>query len=357
MTETAVAEGWSDDDLEITAEKYFGEGADADLPDPVRLVFNVGRLVLRRLEGAASGESEPSAFFLSPEPPAPADEDKLEPQPMLGSGRHELGGRFWFVGPAARRGVALSLEGWPERDKEVFDLACESLDIGEVPAVLFEARTESPELWFYPRGLADPESGISVPLSSESIDLDRIFEIIDRAHRDAIVTPQRKAPAGMKLWKNARRHHPVKQAEARIQYILRVALSAALPPTMVVREEQDEATGRIDLEIDERVPGAGIHICHALLELKVLRSYRSTGKPVPPAKVNEAIEEGVIQAKSYREAREALASALCCFDMRKQPNGSSCFGGVEGKARRGKVKLRVWPVYASVQQYRAANST
>jgi hypothetical protein len=354
LSDPGPIEGWSDEDLKATAATYFGDGADADLPDHIRLVYNVGRLILRRANQAPAPESMPSAFFLLPQAPSAADSAALDNQPMLGTGRHELANRFWFVGPAARQGTALVLEAWPEKDADFFDLACGKLGIGSAPAVIFEARTNPQLLWFYPCGLAKGEVANPVPLSSEGIGLEQILSIVDRAHRDSIVTPRPRGSQGSKLWKNAGKHHPVEDAEARIQEILRVALTAALPPTMMVRDEQHQTTGRIDLEIEESNATPGHFVRHALLELKVLRSYRSTGRAVSRASVADAIKEGVSQAKSYRDERETLSAALCCFDMRKEPGGADCFDPVKQKARRNKVALRVWPVYASAKQYRTA---
>ena len=354
MLDSGEVKGWADEDLEDTATIYFGDGADADLPDHVRLVFNVGRLILRRGEQAATGESEPAAFFLSPQAPAAADTAKLDEQPMLGTGRHELAGRFWFVGPVARQGTALILDGWPESDAEAFNLACATLGLGDTPAVIFEARTDPQLLWFYPRGLANKEVAHPVPLSSEGVDLKKILSIVDRAHRDSLITPRPRGPRGTKLWKNAGKHYPAEDAEARIQEILRIALASALPPTMTVRDEQHQTSGRIDLEIEESNAIPGHFIRHALLELKVLRSYGSTGRSVSRAKVAETIKEGVRQAKNYRDERETLTAALCCFDMRKQPGGNECFEPVKRQARRNKVELCVWPVYASAKQLRDA---
>jgi hypothetical protein len=352
LSDSGAIEGWSDEDLKATAATYFGDGADADLPDHIRLVYNIGRLILRRANQVPTPESKPSAFFLLPQAPASAESTALDDQPMLGTGRHELAGRFWFVGPAARQGTALVLDAWPEKDADVFDLACEKLGIGGAPAVIFEARTSPQLLWFYPCGLANREMANPVPLSSEGIGLKQILSIIDRAHHDSIVTPRPRGSQGMKLWKNASKHHPVKDVEARIQEILRIALTAALPPTMVVRDEQHQTTGRIDLEIEESNAMPGHFVRHALLELKVLRSYGSTGRTVSVANVTNAIKEGVSQAKSYRDERETQSAALCCFDMRKEPGGTDCFDPVKQQARRNKVELRVWPVYASAKQYR-----
>ncbi len=110
--------------------------------------------------------------------------------------------------------------------------------------------------------------------------------------------------------------------------------------------------GRLDLEIDEKSLNGTSVIRHAILELKVLRSYGSTGKQVTDKYTLEWVEKGVAQAYTYREDRSALASALCCFDMRLNNTGEKCFSHVLDLASRLKVELKLWYIYATSEKYR-----
>jgi hypothetical protein len=115
-------------------------------------------------------------------------------------------------------------------------------------------------------------------------------------------------------------------------------------------------SGRLDLEIEEPLMQAGEFVRHAILELKVLRSFGSTGSSVSKTEIRKIVKEGVEQAASYREERDAHASALCCFDMRTKSTRKKCFHGIQASAKKRDVKLRVWPIFASAKEFRERTS-
>lgn len=98
----------------------------------------------------------------------------------------------------------------------------------------------------------------------------------------------------------------------------------------------------------------GKFVRHAILELKVLRSFGSTGTSVSETEIRKIVKEGVEQAAAYRVEREAHASALCCFDMRTKSARKKCFHGVQATAQKRDVKLCVWPIFANAKEYREA---
>jgi hypothetical protein len=346
-------DGWPDQNLLATAHAHFGEGADSDLPEWLRFLIGVVRIIGNRRRQATEPEQTPAVFFLAPTGPASLAATELRSEPLLDNGLSELGGQLWFVGPVPHNGLALALPEWPS-DAELFDRIEGELAIGDLPAVLFDPRPDPPQLRHYPAGLADRDRVVVIATAGQPIDLDRVLEVLDVAHRAHLEKP-RSHPEPARLWQNGAKHRPKSDAEARIQFILRIALQAAFPAT-VVREEQPQTSGRLDLEIDEAVPPAGTFIRHALLELKVLRSYTNTGSIVSASTAAEAIEEGLRQAIAYRDERGTLASALCCFDMRKAHSGESCFEPVAQHASEQKVALRVWPLYGTVDQFRRATT-
>src|SRR5687767_3721207 len=100
-------------------------------------------------------------------------------------------------------------------------------------------------------------------------------------------------------------------------------------PTCTIRHEETGTSGRLDLEIEETDEASlGTVVRYAVLEPKVLRSFRSGGSTYSDQKNLDWIEDGVGQAASYRAERKALAAALCCFDMRKEMTGEKCFDHV-----------------------------
>jgi energy-coupling factor transporter ATP-binding protein EcfA2 len=198
-------------------------------------------------------------------------------------------------------------------------------------------------------GATSASATLQFGLGEAQLSITRSLESLDSSRK----APLPSEPA--RLWQNGPKYRPKRDAEDRIQNILRIALQAAFPAT-VVREEQPHTSGRLDLEIEEAAPTPATFVRHALLELKVLRSYTDTGSTVSAGKATEAIEEGLRQAIAYREERGTLASALCCFDMRKAHSGESCFEPVVTRAGEQKVALRVWPLYGTVDQIRRATT-
>ena len=89
-----------------------------------------------------------------------------------------------------------------------------------------------------------------------------------------------------------------------------------------------------------------------MLELKVLKSLRSTGATVSAAENSDAIDKGVRQAAMYRDNRHAVAAALCCFDMRREITNDACFDSFRGLSDELKVSLRLWYLFSSSEAFR-----
>lgn len=346
---SSLPSGWTDTDLKRTAHANFGLGTEAGLPDEVRFLVGVARVIRKRYQEAGAGcETAPAIFFLRPQKPDGLDPSQLKQQPMLDNGLTELGGSFWFVGAPVYFALGLELPDWSD-DGSVFSRASNELGLSVVPAILFDPRGKNPALRHYPHGLGKADEVTISTFGDEEMSLERVLEIVDEA-----TTSHLDGPAGgAGLWKDPKKHLPSDAAEKKIQFALKVALHHALP-TAVIREEQLQAAGRLDLEVEEPLMEEGEFVRHAILELKVLRSYRSSGSPVPDAEVRGIVRDGVSQAVAYRKEREARAAALCCFDMRVNGSRSDCFKGVKAPAGREKLELRVWPIFASATEKRAA---
>jgi hypothetical protein len=326
-------------------------GADAGLPDELRFVLGVIQLVRERDRELAvtneldGGELSPAVFFF-----APTLQDSVESkvQPMLNMGRIPLGGKFWLLGPTSNFGREIPLESW-EDDEAVFAFATE-LNLHELPAIVLETRTEEIRLRRFPNGLKDLEHVEEVPLQIDELTIKEVFERIDEIHRSTLRIPQ--GPKEFRLWEKPSQHWPVERVEEKIQEILRIGLQSALYSAFV-KVEQPQPSGRIDLVIEERV-APSTFVRHALLELKALRSYGSTGKSVSQRMNEEWVAEGVDQVASYRNESESRAAALVCFDLRDGNTGEQCFRKVKQKAESLKIELGVWHIYASAKDARKA---
>jgi hypothetical protein len=342
---------WTDSDLGGTARANAGVGADADLPDRVRFVGGVAKLVRRRMAEAAfaSDPIRPAIFLLEPNAKkAQADQDPKR-VPMLDNGLTAVTGRLWFVSAVVVSGKYVELEDLD--DDALFTIVTETLQLGHVPAVVFDPRTAIGSIRFYPQGIGAPETCDTAAVASADVSVDRVLDVVERVYRETLITPVVQPNAG-KLWEDGSKWLPSSQAEDLTQLYLRIGLTTAFP-TCTVRHEQTLMPGRLDLEIEESDPLDRSKVTrHAVLELKVLKSFRSSGATVSDDETLEWITSGVRQAASYRDDRGALSAALCCFDMRKSYSGQRCFDHVKELATRLTVRLRVWFLFGTSEQFR-----
>jgi hypothetical protein len=342
--------GWTDAQLLETARNNPGAGADADLPDEIRFLGGVVRLLSKRLSNhGGSPECDPAAFFL--QSVIPDGDTKLASAasvPMLDNGLTPVEGQLWFVGPSVRHGYSVEVFEWS--DEALFGCLGSHEVIGVVPTIIFETRTDAPEARYYPRGLSAPDEVRVLPLGGKPIGLGEVIGVVNRIYETQLASPS-GLPSQASPWFKSRSFRPHREAEKRIQIVLKAALQGAFPST-IVRSEQSEVIGRLDLEIEEPLPTPGGAIRHALLELKVLRSFRDSGASVSDADNKRAIREGVRQAQQYRDERNVKASALCCFDMRVKASGQACFKGVKRYAKEVDVELVAWHLFASAKAYR-----
>jgi hypothetical protein len=345
-----LPEPWSDEQLLRTAGNYGGVGDDSDQPDTVRFLRGVARLVKKRLRSAAKPAQAPAVFLLCPTEPQTVDKDILKSYPMLDNGLTPVEGRLWLVGPVVVSGKCMPLD--VVEDSELFEIVVGQLKQGDVPAVIYDPRTDPAQIRYYCAGLQDADTCKVLDVPMELVDLQHILAVVDQVHETVLVTPDAQSQVA-KLWQNARLYRPVQNAELTIQGYLQTAFCVAFP-TCTVRREQPQVTGRLDIEIEEKdSERPGYVIKHAVLELKVLRSFGSTGTAYTEDETRTWMDEGIDQAYAYREERGSLQSALCCFDMRKSHAEVSGFEELVERAARLNVTIRVWCLFPSAKAYRA----
>ncbi|WP_146247297.1 hypothetical protein [Micromonospora arborensis] len=270
---------------------------------------------------------------------------------MIDNGRTPAEGRLWLVGPPVNVGRSWSIIDLDEN--AVFDFVIDTAGLGSEPAVLYDPKLEPAELRYYPEGLLQAENCEVVAVEIRQVDLNAVLGVVDQVHKKILAAPGAPESLGG-LWSNPDRFQPVERAELTVQAHLKTALSVPFPDCSV-RTEQIDIPGRLDIEIvgpdllnEHRI------ISYVVLELKILRSYRSGDRvtAVSPSEIVTWVGDGVDQAYSYRLARGSLESALCCFDMRKTFSGRTCFDHVADKAASLDVRLEVWHLFASTKAYR-----
>ena len=344
---------WADADLAKTALMGVGTGIDDGLPEIVRFVSNIAKLIRRRIAqtDADQDPNRPGIFLLQAVSPNLKSSAKPKRVPMLDNGLTPVAGRVWFVGAVPASGHYINLE--TTDDDAMFSLITDDIGQGTIPTIIFDPRPSVPEAKYYPNGLNEPNVYERISITSADVTLDRVLEAIERTYKKDMITPEQQTKTG-KLWQNQDKWWPKSDAEDRIQMYLRIGLNSTFL-TCDVRHEHVIAEGRLDLIIEERDPlNPGKVTNHAVLELKVLRSYGATGLGQTDKYNRDWIESGVNQAHGYCIGKNAKWSALCCFDMRKHDTGEECFEHVREMADCLKVGLKRWFLYAKSKHLRAA---
>jgi hypothetical protein len=268
---------------------------------------------------------------------------------MLDNGLTPLSGRLWSVNSGVVSGHYVDLK--EVDDDGLFRFVTEELELGTVPAIVFDPRTKRPSARYYANGLSHPDTVQPLEVAGTDVTLDRVFEVIEQVYGNCLITPEAQARAG-KLWKDSSKWWVSENAEDMVQLHLRVGLTTAFP-TCTVRHEQTDIPGRLDLEIEESDPLDRSQVTrYAILELKILRSFGSTGKEYTAEYNLKWVESGVRQAATYRDKRGARAAALCCFDMRMGYTNEECFTHVRELAKGLQVVLKLWFIFATSEQYR-----
>jgi hypothetical protein len=257
---------------------------------------------------------------------------------MLDRGRESLDHRVWFVTHVVTVGTWVPARF--DEDDELFRFVSDKMGVGGVPTIVFDPRDPGPELRYYSQGLDEPEDFESLQIANTQISLDEIFGRIDLLYANQLVTPGAQG-RGAKLWLNARKGLTASNAEDVLSALLAAGLQTAFPACRI-RVEQPQPTGRLDIEVVERMLGhPGGVMEHAILELKILRGRNPNGTAVSANRIRRWIENGVGQAAAYREDKGALAAA-----------DRQCFAHVIEAAAGMEVELRVWHLFASSETYR-----
>ena len=343
---------WADADYSGTARYHTGIGADLGLSPSQRFRRNVTKLLRRRLSLEDANREALAVFILSPNP---GDHVTHGREPMLDNGCTEVVGRIWFVNEAVRSGRYV--ENIPDDDAEVFDTVCNEIGLGCVPAIVFDPRLAEPTIRFYPDGLSNENECSVRAVSDTEVSADTIQRVVEHIYRSSFMTPAAEVRGAGSVWADADKHWPSCNAEALIQSHLMIGLQVHFEDCEV-RPEQPSAVGRFDLLIERSDPNDYCRITRfAVIELKVLRSFRYNGRAVRPGAISRWIRMGVAQVVAYRSEWHAQLGLLMCFDMRTTDTGKACFSEVLSRARDQSVGLFRWFLYNSAAAHRDAEFT
>lgn len=339
---------FTDAELKGTINSFPFAGVDSNLSEEERFARGVAQVVRSWLLTNPGKDGSHSVFLLQPTVPDSLKDKDQARYYALDDGETDVTSGLWFVGHPVIQGVRLdAAESFDDMFPHVVDAG-----LGGHAAVTFRHTSVGPVLRYYPNGLGDPDNRVRMTLADTAVELDQILALIDLVHSLTLVTPPGHQ-GGAKLWQNRAKRYPVRNVEVAIQAYLRLGLSVGLPLCRI-NQEQTLIAGRLDLEIEELTPDTSNVARHAILELKVLRTYGSTGISTSKPATEKWVSDGVDQAFTYRKERSAKRAALCCFDMRVNVGDDACLKRVETKAKKLDVVVLAWPLYPDVKYYRAA---
>lgn len=340
---------WQGDRAQLTTARRPSYGDIDDLPPELRFQVYVTRVIKARERRVGAETTGAAAFILV----TPEQQESLKAGRVFDrtvhTGRVRLAGRVHFM---TYRAASSTFEEYAGDANGLFDRVAE-LQCDRLPTLVYDPSAGQSTLTYYPRGTHTDEGVSEVRLDAGPISAAEILSVIEAVYRTELCTPDNSGPT--KIWKNASKGHPSEEAERTVQQFLRVGLAGRFH-WCTIRAEQSGKLGRTDLEVvDDRTGEAGIITHHALLELKVLRSFSHSGAPYPASATDEAISKGLNQAHSYGLANNSLLRMLCCFDMRTDDVGETAtFAQVQADATTLCVCLRRWYMYRSSEHMRDA---
>jgi hypothetical protein len=233
----------------------------------------------------------------------------------------------------------------------LFTFVSQTLKSGSRPAVYFDGSANDEVFRFYPGGVDDPDNCEDITFCGAQINETTLKSLLDRIHERSLMTPT-ASPSSGDLWKDGRKCYPVEQAERAIQRTLYDALAATLG-NVRVKYEETGVFGRYDLALIEQDPlDPSKSTNHAILELKIVKAFTSTGNPVSDTANKKAVLKGITQAFAYRKEHGSRISALCCYDMRSNPTLHKHFDCGCKAATKLEVKLWAWPLFSTTEASR-----
>lgn len=340
---------WKDDDLLVTVSSYTGTQYYHYLPDEVQFVHSVSKiLAMRNARDKPVLCSAPSLYVLAPVPENVTIAPKREPTFSLGG--VNVAGKVWFGAPAMNSCNGFSIPPYTDTDA-LFLFVSKTLASGSRPAIYFDGSANEAVLRFYPKGVDLPDDCEDILFGGTHLSETTLKRVLDRIHERFLITPTASMASG-ELWVNGEKSYPVIRAESAVQKVVEIGLGCALGNVRVKRERTG-VYGRFDLALIEQDPqNPSKATNHAILELKVVKAFTSTGKAFPDGANKIAVLKGVKQAFAYREEHGSRISALCCYDMRPDPSLQKYSGRKCKIAEDLGVKFWAWNLFSTTESAR-----
>lgn len=231
----------------------------------------------------------------------------------------------------------------------------QSVGLGAQPTIVLVPASRSVTMYWH--GLDDEGSTWELHVAAtapQSLTQKELLGVLDAIWDNAFASPQ---PHYDVVWKDRRQFVAFGQAERRVQDMLIPMLRVQFRENYVVRPEDRQPSGRIDVSITplrNGVTGVGT------VELKALCSrressrtsgYRTEGRAAHIA----AVTKGLAQAADAKRRLAADVAVLACYDLRRTPTEATAFPKNLGKEASLKgVVLKHYPLYPSAELRRKA---
>jgi hypothetical protein len=277
--------------------------------------------------------------------------------PALRNGHDTLSGAVWLTNPSLATAYKLSI---PWGGQTTIFENVQSAGFGMHPAFLVDWRGGAPQVMVYPSGIESADGGEAVHFDNDVISMNEMYTALNNFYRRSLRNPGLVVEgSAQKIWKHANKGIPAPRPEQRIQGRLLDTLKGRFPD-WPMRAEPQADEGRADLIVFRNTTDVGgfpaIRI-EWLLELKALCDKTHTNDDVAPAKIKSAVQSGLGQIQSYKKSFNPVASALCCYDMRKNDEtDASCFAHIQANAAKDGIHLWRWFLLRSAEASRAVSA-
>jgi hypothetical protein len=332
---------WKKGDIDAAVDaRYCGSAYYQHLPKAAHFVHSVARILhKRKAKDVAALCSAPSFFVMGSAPEGVT----VKREPAFSYGGVDVSGRVWFGAEALNSSNGVQLPDTTDADT-LFTFVSQTLNSGNAPTAYFHGAVGDQTLRYYPKGLDHPDECEDISFEGAHINQTTIKGALDKIHDRSLQTSTASQLA-LTLWEDRAKGHPVERAEGAVQGIVEVGLAQAMGNVRVKREETG-AMGRFDLALIEHDPlDSSKTINHAILELKIVKSFTHSGTPVPPRDNKSAVLKGTKQAWAYREEHKSRMAALCCYDMRSTPSPNNCSELGSNVATKLNVEFWAWPLF------------
>ncbi|MDI7660206.1 hypothetical protein QLZ26_08815 [Cronobacter universalis] len=340
---------WFPEEILNTVEKEFVEKPifDSAVPDVDKFIAYT-LFELRKLNPEKLGTA---IFILHPERPILEEQYVMSSSKLFNSGRIFFNNIVSFVNLTFTRGNYYETD-LSDPDKE-FELIINKHKMGSLPTILLDKVDDKYSIRIYPEGLNSDKEAI-FKLEKEILELEAIHNAVENLYRSSLITPTANESADLKLWSDPAKFYPYKNIEKSIQGRLHSYFSANFGCNFLVLPEITTAGGRLDLLLISKSSEGGRQINHALLELKALRSFSSSGGTNYQNNTQlEWIDKGMRQALEYKNAHNPYHSILCCFDMsNKNKTDDFWFGKTKDFSAEHNIHQWRWRIYNSAENKR-----